>query len=163
MKIAITDANIFIDLTYLGMLDLLFSIELEIHTTREVFDELNEGQQGELIAHEQQSNITFYSFTIEEQEELQAFEIYRGLSFSDNTVIFLANKIGATVISGDNKIRKACKQKKVEVHGILWLFDMFIEHKLIDTNTAISRLSYLMQFNKWLPVEECNKRIAGWR
>jgi hypothetical protein len=42
MKIAITDANIFIDLMYIELLDELFDIELELHTTINVVDELNE-------------------------------------------------------------------------------------------------------------------------
>ncbi|NCU05114.1 MAG: hypothetical protein GXC73_14130, partial [Chitinophagaceae bacterium] len=48
MKIAITDANIFIDLIRLQMLHFLFKIELEITTTLEVFEELHEWQQKEL-------------------------------------------------------------------------------------------------------------------
>jgi hypothetical protein len=42
MKLAVTNANIFIDLIKLQMLVLLFSIE--IHTTKEIVDQLNDDQ-----------------------------------------------------------------------------------------------------------------------
>jgi len=44
MKIAVTDANIFIDLIKLQLLGHLFNIDLEIYTTREVIDQLNDAQ-----------------------------------------------------------------------------------------------------------------------
>jgi hypothetical protein len=40
MKIAVTDANIFIDLIKLQMLALLFRLGLEIITTQEIVDRL---------------------------------------------------------------------------------------------------------------------------
>ena len=48
MRIAVTDANIFIDLFEIVWLENLFKIDLEIVTTREVFNELNEPQQESL-------------------------------------------------------------------------------------------------------------------
>ena len=48
MKLAVTDANIFIDLIQLGLLDLLFKVDLQIYTTHEVVQELNSTQQLEL-------------------------------------------------------------------------------------------------------------------
>ena len=44
MKLAVTDANIFIDLIKLQMLDYLFNIEMEIYTTVEIVDQLNTSQ-----------------------------------------------------------------------------------------------------------------------
>ena len=50
MKIAVTDANIFIDLIRLNMLAVLFAIEMEIYTTQEVIDQLNDDQTRALAA-----------------------------------------------------------------------------------------------------------------
>jgi hypothetical protein len=41
MTVAVTDANIFIDLIKLDLIKYLFNINLTIHTTREVFDQLH--------------------------------------------------------------------------------------------------------------------------
>jgi hypothetical protein len=44
MKLAVVDANIFIDLIKLQMPGMLFCIELEIFTTQEIIDQLNTSQ-----------------------------------------------------------------------------------------------------------------------
>jgi len=46
MKVAITDANIFIDIIYLDFLEHLFSIDIEIYTTNTVLCELNLNQKS---------------------------------------------------------------------------------------------------------------------
>ncbi len=48
IKIAVTDANIFIDLYNLGLTNLFFNLELEIHTTAAVLYELYATQQNAL-------------------------------------------------------------------------------------------------------------------
>lgn len=50
MNIAITDANIFIDLFELEILALLFDLDLSIHTTQEVFLECDEEQREQLTS-----------------------------------------------------------------------------------------------------------------
>lgn len=48
MKLAVTDANIFIDLIKLQLTGFLFNIDLEIHTTQEIVDQLTETQAATL-------------------------------------------------------------------------------------------------------------------
>lgn len=48
-QLAVTDANIFIDLIILGLIQHLFGLDIEIHTTREVFDQLTEHQKSALF------------------------------------------------------------------------------------------------------------------
>jgi uncharacterized protein Smg (DUF494 family) len=48
MKIAITDANVFIDLLEADLIAFLFEIGYEIHTTLEVLNELFDEQQSTL-------------------------------------------------------------------------------------------------------------------
>lgn len=46
MKIAVTDANIFIDLIEIEIFHFLFELGLEIHTTKAVYDQLIPEQQA---------------------------------------------------------------------------------------------------------------------
>jgi hypothetical protein len=46
MKIAVTDANIFIDLIEIDIFHFLFDLGLEIHTTKAVYDQLIPEQQA---------------------------------------------------------------------------------------------------------------------
>lgn len=52
VKIAVTDANIFIDLYNLGLTQSFFSLEFEIHTTSAVLFELYAEQQEILQAYQ---------------------------------------------------------------------------------------------------------------
>lgn len=162
MRIAITDANIFIDLSKLQLLQHLFGINLEIITTREVYNELHEWQQELLNAYQQTGKLQIHSFTTEEWEEVKELAPQRNLTQQDITVAYLAHKKEAIVLSGDNPLRKYCEKQHLEVRGILWIFDQFLEHQLINHTHALECLNKLMSFNARLPHAECEHRRKEW-
>ena len=45
MKVAVTDANIFIDLIFLDLIDHLFKLDVELYTTHEVVDLMNHNKR----------------------------------------------------------------------------------------------------------------------
>jgi hypothetical protein len=96
MKVAITDANIFIDLIYAGLLDELFGIGVEVHTSINVIDELNDGQQQAL------SKFTKKKFlTVHMQGEFdipESIKVSKKLSDADKSVFSLALIIGAFIL-----------------------------------------------------------------
>jgi len=162
MKIAITDANIFIDLHHLQFTDFLFGIDLEIYTSHSVFNELNPQQQEALDHHIEKGNLRIIHFSAQELDEMNAVDLPRGLSPQDKSVIYLASKHISLVLSGDIKLRKYCNSVGFEVHGIIWLFDQFLEKEHIDFALAISKMKALMAVNTWLPTEDCLKKIEHW-
>lgn len=160
MKVAITDANIFIDLIYIGLCEELFEINLEIHTTIEVYDELNSKQQKFLDPYMANDFLTIHS---EKEKNLtQTIQSKRNLSESDKSVLYLAIRLQAILLTGDNVLRKSSNQEKIEVHGIFWLLDKFLEQKLISKKAALKQLKHLMDYNSRLPLDECEKRISRW-
>lgn len=60
MQIAVTDACIFIDLLDLKLADPFFKLDLEIHTTYEVWNELGEDQQEILNAYRSVERLTVH-------------------------------------------------------------------------------------------------------
>lgn len=160
MKIAITDANIFIDLVYAGLLDHLFAIEVEIHTTLNVVDELNESQQKTLSKFLKKNRLTVH--VLEELTIPLSISNHKALSQSDKSVFALALQLEAFILTGDSVLRKISGVQKIEVHGILWLFDRFIEKQLITKKKAVQKLDHLRSFNKRLPYEDCEQRIREW-
>ncbi len=160
MKIAITDANIFIDLMYVELLGELFDIDVEIHTTLHVVDELNEGQQKKLLRFTKKNGLTIHP-----QEEFNVpdhIKKSKKLSYSDKSVFSLALQLDAFILTGDGVIRRVSGIQKIEVHGILWLLDRFLEKKLITKKKATLQLKHLRGYNKRLPPDECDKRISDW-
>lgn len=162
MKIAITDANIFIDLIKLEILHFLFEIELEITTTLEVFQELHDWQQNKLQYFIDNSQLKLHIFSSEEWSLMQNLTKTKGLTMEDITIAFLAKQTGAIVLSGDNPLRKYCTQQQLEVRGILWLLDTFLLRSHLTQVQAKEKLIFLLSYNDRLPAHECTQRLHQW-
>jgi predicted nucleic acid-binding protein len=156
MRIAVTDANIFIDLLYIDLHHSITQLGLEIYTTRHVIDELEEEQIQNL------PGLHIYQFSDEEFEELSEYKIKSGLSDADHSVVFIAEKMSALVISGDSLVRKTCKERHLDVHGILWIIDECVRSNHLTTKQAHGKLTSLMAYNKWLPIKDCEERLKRW-
>ena len=163
MKITVTDANIFIDLIKLRWLGFLFSIDVEIYTCVEVADELKPGQYEELTGFIQSRQLKLYYFTSDELETIVAMVAPSSLSAMDKSVVFLAQQLKGAVLSGDNTLRKFCTKNNLEVRGMLWLFDRFVELELVTAETAIEKMELLLSFNNRLPVADCEQRLKEWK
>ncbi|HVW95990.1 MAG TPA: hypothetical protein VHA56_08480 [Mucilaginibacter sp.] len=162
-RLAVTDANIFIDLIILGLIEHLFGLNIEIHTTREVFDQLTSRQKEILIAYHVDGRLKVYDFSGEELAEIYTLDFPAGLEPADRTVFYYAKLLACLVISGDNKLRKHCEKKGLEVHGLIWVFDQIVAHELIAPTIAVEKLEKLMSYNDRLPSDEILKRLKRWK
>lgn len=162
MRLAITDANIFIDLIHIGFVDHLFSIGFEIHTCAEVLAELNERQQAALKDFTDKRVLTVHIIN-EGDQDIGLTPVPKSLSNTDVTVIFLARKLDAMVLSGDGVLRKHCEKEKIDVRGILWLLDLLIEKGLTTNAMSVTQLEKLRTYNDRLPKNECERRLQLWR
>ncbi|MCB0517310.1 MAG: hypothetical protein H6577_27005 [Lewinellaceae bacterium] len=163
MRLAVTDANIFIDLIKLDLVAHLFVIELEIFTTAEVLEELNDHQTEVLNGFHREGLLSIHVLTNDQHKAVGALKIHVGLSYTDRTVIVLAKVLGAIVVTGDGAMRRFCGAQKLEVRGILWLFDCFLQFQCISHAIAVEKMEGLMRINNRLPVEECLERLKKWR
>ena len=162
MKIAVTDANIFIDLIEIEIFHFLFELGLEIHTTKAVYDQLIPEQQAIVESYVQSKALIVYNFSFPELMEIYAIEFPPGLEAADQSVYYYSTKIEALVLSGDKKLRTFCESNDVEVRGVIWLFDNFVSKSVISKRVAASKLQLLMDINNRLPFEDCRKRISKW-
>lgn len=167
MKIAITDACIFIDLYDLQLTSKLFSLDIEIHTSVDVFNELYESQKEILRAFISVEKLTLHPITHEDRLQIFSKGYPRSLSQNDMTVLFLAEKMEAMVLSSDKAVRSCAKKQCVEYHGMLWIFDRLVENQLIEKSIAISKLQQLIssniiyQNNSELKAD-VDKRVSVW-
>lgn len=163
MNIAITDANVFIDLFELELLPLLFELNLAIHTTQEVVLECDKIQRKQLQIFVDKKQLHVHRLTDAQVQELTTLSFSSKLSFSDQTILWLAYQEKSSVLSGDKMIRKWCKKNNLEVHGILWVIEQFIEQDLLPAKIAILKMELLLKINLWLPSEICEKMIEKWK
>ena len=163
MTLAITDANIFIDLIEIELLSTFFQLDLNICTTKEVILECDENQRAQLQEYIDKQLLTVQIISDEDAIEIQLMNFKKGLSEQDKSILFIAKKKNGMVITGDKLIRKWCKQNNIKVHGILWALEEMNETQLLNIQEAINKLEMLLQINFWLPIDVANKMLEKWR
>lgn len=157
-RVAITDANIFIDLLILNLLEEFFQLPLNICTTIEVILELDPPQQDILRSYE---NIE--SLYIEHEATVStSLQFNSGFSPVDRTLLSWAVLHNCLLLSGERMMRTWCKERSIEYHGILWVFDKLLEHNIIDKPEASQLLKQLIAKNQRLPIQDCLARIKEW-
>lgn len=80
------------------------------------------------------------------------------LSEVDKTVLFLAEKLNATVLSSDKAVRNYAKSQTVDYHGMLWIFDCLIEQKILTKKEAGDKLKELISLNV---IYQNNSKLMG--
>ncbi len=160
-KIAVTDACIFIDLHKLNLTSHFFKLKLEIHTTSSVLFELYSEQKRVLDVYQSVNKLVVHNLGDEDYSLIRESNFPNSLSIADQTVLFIANALHAMVVSSDNVVRKHAKNKNIECHGMLWVFDQLIENNLLKPKEASEKLSMLMAINFMFRNDrKLNKEIA---
>jgi predicted nucleic acid-binding protein len=169
MRIAVKDANVFIDLESMGILDLWFQLGHKTITSSFVVVELENGGHANALA---SINAGQVIEAVISSEEMEAFEELQkdcaplGLGMTDVSVLFLAIREDAMLLSGDKPLRHQAKLRMVEVHGTLWIMDQLVDSGLLAKKVAAQRLrNLLLQTGKeqrYLPKSDCHARISRW-
>ncbi len=144
MKVAVTDACIFIDLIELDILSSFFKLQLEVNTSVDVFNELYPSQQELLTEYRSGGKLLIHNILPEEREIIANANFPKSLSESDKSVVFLAKKIDALILSSDKALRNYSKRNSIPYHGMLWIFDRLIESSLISDNVAVTKIKALI-------------------
>jgi len=87
IKVVITDANIFIDLYDLELINHFFSLYFEIHTTTTVLHELYSEQQYLLFAYKSANKLTIHNLEEEDFINIYKENYPKSLSETDKTVL----------------------------------------------------------------------------
>lgn len=164
MRVVISDTNIFIDLLSVNLLDAFLELPIEIQTTDFVLMELNKEQLSII-----ESKITLNIIQVNSADENELEEIVTlqrskpTLSIEDFSVFYFAQKKSATILTGDKAFRTFAEKKKMDVKGVLWIFDEIEKSSIIKKKDLAESLEKLTKINSRLPKEECQKRITSWR
>ena len=162
-KIVVNDTNVFIDLFNVGLLEELFALPWEVHTTDLVMLELQREEQKEIVArYQSEGRLHIPVFEPEEMIVMAEMKIRAGVSITDCSVWYYAKVNNYILLTGDGKLRKSSLLDGVEVHGIIYVFDELVESGILQKTTAAERLKELWKSNPRLPKEEIEKRINIW-
>ncbi|HOJ91747.1 MAG TPA: hypothetical protein PLH86_11635, partial [Saprospiraceae bacterium] len=72
------------------------------------------------------------------------------------------------VLSSDKTLRNYAKNKEIEYHGMIWIFDKFVETATLTPAKAKSKLNQLVASNfifrnNQKLLEEIEKRFEHWK
>jgi len=158
-EIAIQDTCILLDLVDLELLDLFFTLNLEVYTTSSVVDEI--------ITEEHKSKVDVYL----ENEQLiiddeGLFETitelsnqFTGLSFADCSVLELAKRKDAILLSADGKLRKVSRKEGMTVRGTLWIVKVLYNEYAITLDEVKEKLNLYISVNPRAPKKEIQKML----
>lgn len=170
MKVAVKDANIFIDLESMGILDLWFQLGHETLTSTFIVDELELGgheQALSCIRAGQAQVIVIAGEDMGSLMELWSEVEAHGASLGDASVLWLAIRAGAMLLTGDKPLRTQAAVRSIECHGTLWILDRLVEAGLLEPLSAANKLERLLRLvgrrRRRLPESECIRRITRWR
>lgn len=91
----------------------------------------------------------------------------KSLSETDKSVLYVANKRNACVLSSDKVLRNCAKNKQIEYHGMIWIFDELVKSNILTQTEAVIKLNklvtsnYIFRNNKQLE-DEIEKRLKLW-
>lgn len=148
MTIAVTDACIFFDLLDLELTSDFFNLQLDIHTTIEVWNEIDYDQQSILNHFRKKEKLTIHILESDLLSEMDQISFPRGLSQPDRSVVFIAKKLGAKLLSSDGLLRKFSTRQSIPTHGMLWILDKLVEEGILAEQIAFQKLSQLTTTNQ---------------
>ena len=91
LKVAVTDACIFIDLFDLDLVNAFFQLEIEILTTAPVYFELYYEQQQILKAYQTVDRLIIHNLNEDDFLQIQSDPYPKSLSETDKSVLHVAN------------------------------------------------------------------------
>lgn len=154
MKVVITDTNVFIDLMNVDALAGFFALGFEVHTTDFVINELDEGQQAQLLPLRGNGQLKVARFTDSEVKTFEVMPTRVTIQFTDRSVVFLATQLKGMILSGDGNLWKECKARKLDVHGSIWVIEQIWTKRLLTPVSCIERLDNLKRTNSRLPKDK---------
>lgn len=165
MRIAVQDANVFIDLELADLFDAWFQTGIETHTTTFIREELEAGKHTIALAQFRNGKVHAHDLDFEGMIAVSTMvdELGSRAGFNDCSVLYLAMKLKASMISGDLALRKAGHERHVEVRGTLWIFDELVSRGIIPSVIAAEKLERLRKLDRRFPETECQSRLKKWR
>lgn len=162
MKVVITDVSVFFDLYHLQILPEFFALDIEVHTTNFVYNEItHSGQKNEFDVFVRSKRLNIINITPYEEDEIRALHLHRAnKSFPDKTILWKAIQLKCTLLTCDNKLRKEAIEQGLDVHGIIWVISCLINQEIITQLKGIQLLQHIKKINTRLPHCEIDELIA---
>lgn len=167
MKIVIQDANIIIDAINMGITHYFKEMGVEFHTTDLVNNEIR-GDVQRLKFDKLIADGLMQIDTLEGDDAMKLFSMtmeygaISNLTPEDCSVMVLAEKYDARLLTGDQKLVRYAKKRDIIVNGILWITDTLVEKGIVSKKEMIPYLEKLKETNRRAP-KQTDERINEYK
>lgn len=168
-KIIVNDANIFIDLLSVGLLEAFFALAYfgyEIWTTSFVCSEVRRGSNKFLLEKFEKKDLLHIArFNPEELHEIVELmqSSTNNTTIGDASVWYYAKRTGGLLLTGDRKLRNISEKDGIQVSGIIYVWEQMLACNIVSAEEAADNLEALMDENQRLPKQICEQKINAWR
>lgn len=157
----VVDLSVWLDLCYAQLLEEFTRLPADILVSDAQLGEIEKEKGLDLDPY--LSRLSSQSYTPSEMTTAQEMVAkYPQLSAPDVLAFLLAERTGATLITGDKNLRKLANSKRVDCHGTLWILDTLLEHETITAEIACLALQSMLAENSFLPRLDVLKRLDKW-
>ena len=159
-NIAVLDASVILDLINLDLLDKLFHFDTDVAITPSILLEItSEPHKSKVQMCIDKGKILLRTDGLLENINT-LYEKFPGLSYADCSVLEVAIRINAMVLSSDGLLRKVIKKHGLNIKGTLGVIKDLHEKKLIETEVAISKLEKYLKINQRAPKDQTLTAIS---
>jgi len=161
MLLAISDASVLVDMADSNLLGPLTRLpyrfvvpdfvvkEITLHTQKEVVDKLVGAKR-----------LWVLTASADELRLMDALlQDYPALSFADCSVVILAERHKALILTNDSRMRKISERRRLVCHGTLWIIEQLMREAVVTAAQARRALLLLIEVNPRLPKTECDRLL----
>lgn len=163
MKVVVKDANILIDFANGSLFDPWFQLGYETWTTDLVLAQVQREDQWKEVNPYVQSGDLIEHETDDMLEQIWAEPSQNRLGPEDTSALLLARDLDAILLTGDRQLRKQGEKQEVEVHGLLWALENFVEEEILKPKVAAEKLELVIEQGALLPPKESQRMITKWK
>jgi len=153
-EIAIKDACILIDLVELNLLEDFFRLELIVFTTPQVISEITDEKQKQEVTKYVESGVLNIDGEGDFDLIQKMYTEHAGLSLTDVSVLELAMRKKAILLSSDGILRKISQKEGLDVRGAIWIIEELWTVGIITGDAAIEKLTEHISSNSRAPRKE---------
>jgi len=151
MEVVIKDACILFDLIDLDLLGSFYQLNLIVMTTPDVLAEITDQIQLSQVTKYVDSGQLQIDGSGVLDEHRQIVNKNPGLSLTDASILDLATRRNATVLSSDNSLRNESRRRGLMVRGMLWILEELHIQQILTREVMLEKLEVYPKLNKWAP------------
>ncbi|PBC68183.1 hypothetical protein BGX14_0531 [Fibrobacter sp. UWS1] len=160
----VLDASIILNMLSVNSLETLLAVEREFCTTDFVLNSIKKTIcKGTFAKLEKSQKLKIYSIDKDVEKFFEFHSSLRNLlTIEGCSVLFHAKKTNATLLSSDRNLLDVAKKNDIRSFDLLDVLECMIKKNILSKKEAVENLTTLMEENRILLKEECEKRIVRW-